>query len=786
MHFRTIAPVVSFALLALVSCSRDPNVAKQRYLESGNKYFANGRYKEARIKYLNALQKDMRFGPAYYGRGMAEYKLGSFVPAMLAFRRAIELLPDTDPQKWDAKAKAAEILLVKGGNKDEFLVEANGYCESLLKHDPNSYDGHRLMGLWNFDLAVGDIQTALKDKAIVHLDAAIDEYRKAEAIKPGQLDVEMQLAQALGGKGDFAGAEQLYRQVLTQDKSAALAYANLYKLFLFNKRYQDGEDLLKQAFQNNPKQFGYLTLLAAHYARTQHKPEMLAVLDQIKSHANDYPDAYMVVAEFYLRLGDGDSAIKEYQAGEAKDTKRKLDYEKRIIEVLMRQGKRSEAADRNAAILKNDPNDTDAKGLAATFLLDKGDINRAIVELQAVTTKAPTNALARFTLGRAYFMQGQVEQARQMFQKAIELQPNYMEARIALAELQITRAEWESALKSADEMLAIDRGNSRAVLIQSAALLGEKKFDESRKKLELLEKGNPNSADVAYQLGVISLSEGKYKDAEASFRKAYQLNPANSRGLVGLVETDMAQNKSEDALALLQAESDKAPNRVDLRVSLAKTAERVGKYDMALAEFQKALNAIPKESRGRGQLYMEVGEVYRRKGDDASAIDALQKAREVLPESGLVLTTLGLTFDHAGHTQEAKQVYEAAIKLDPSNAVALNNLAFLLAEHNGDLDDALTKGTRAKQLMPKLAEVSDTLGWIYLKKNLSDDAVKIFTDLVSDHPNQSTYRYHLAMALQQKGDKPRAIKECQEALKNNPTKDERQKIQDLLTRLNGA
>jgi tetratricopeptide (TPR) repeat protein len=149
-----------------------------------------------------------------------------------------------------------------------------------------------------------------------------------------------------------------------------------------------------------------------------------------------------------------------------------------------------------------------------------------------------------------------------------------------------------------------------------------------------------------------------------------------------------------------------------------------------------------------------------------------------------VLTTLGLSFDHAGHTPEARQIYEAAIKLDGSNGVALNNLAFLLAEHNGDLDDALTKATKAKQLMPNLAEVSDTLGWVYLKKSLSDDAVRIFQDLVNNHPNQATYRYHLAMALRQKGDKPRAIQECHVALKNNPGKDERQKIEDLLSRLN--
>ena len=52
--------------LTLVGCSRDPNVAKKRYLENGNKYFAKGKYKEASIMYRNALQKDQRYGLAYY------------------------------------------------------------------------------------------------------------------------------------------------------------------------------------------------------------------------------------------------------------------------------------------------------------------------------------------------------------------------------------------------------------------------------------------------------------------------------------------------------------------------------------------------------------------------------------------------------------------------------------------------------------------------------------------------------------------------------------------------
>jgi len=44
-------------------------------------------------------------------------------------------------------------------------------------------------------------------------------------------------------------------------------------------------------------------------------------------------------------MGDGDSAVREYREGMAKDVPKKATYEKRIIEVLMRQSKRTEAAD---------------------------------------------------------------------------------------------------------------------------------------------------------------------------------------------------------------------------------------------------------------------------------------------------------------------------------------------------------------------------------------------------------------------------------------------------------
>jgi tetratricopeptide (TPR) repeat protein len=492
------------------------------------------------------------------------------------------------------------------------------------------------------------------------------------------------------------------------------------------------------------------------------------------------------VGDFYLMLGDGDSALREYRDGMAKDPKKKPVYQKRIIEVLMHQGKRVEAAEINNQILKANPEDNDARGLAATLLLDRGDIAKALAELQAVVTRDPTNPVAHYNLGRAHAARGEYAQAKQQFQKAIEIKPDYILARITLAQLQIGHGEFDAALQGAQEIIEkYDRNNLNARLLESAALAGEKKYAESKTLLTSMVKAAPSSPEIHYQLGMVALAEKRYADAEESFKKAYELNPANSRGLMGMVETDMAQSKTDAALQLLLAESKKSPNRMDLLLGLGNTAVRAGRYDEAIGYFQRVLDGMDKGSGARGEIYLRIGETYRRKGDDNSAIAALQKARTALPDNETILNELALTLDKAGRRNEARSVYEVLIRMDPNNAVALNNLAYLMVETGLDSDVALSYAQRAKQLLPDMSEVSDTLGWIYLKKAQYDYAVNAFQDLVSKAPGHSTYHYHLAMAYKQKGDKSKAIAQLHEALKYNPSDEEHQKISAMLSQLGG-
>jgi predicted Zn-dependent protease len=100
-----------------------------------------------------------------------------------------------------------------------------------------------------------------------------------------------------------------------------------------------------------------------------------------------------------------------------------------------------------------------------------------------------------------------------------------------------------------------------------------------------------------------------------------------------------------------------------------------------------------------------------------------------------------------------------------------------------DLDRALSLAQRARQRLPDNIDVQDTLALIYVRKNLTDEALRMMRDLVDKRPNNPVYHYHLALALYQKGDKPGAKKELSTALSLKPAPADQLRIRDLMGKI---
>jgi tetratricopeptide (TPR) repeat protein len=589
--------------------------------------------------------------------------------------------------------------------------------------------------------------------------------------------------QTLAGTGQLEQAEKLGLDMIKNQPNAMSIYDALFLQYFRTKRVADAQSILQQKVQNNPKVAdGYLQLAAHHFSLKQ-RDEMMASLQRITSNKQDFPKGNLLVGDFFLRTRELDLAMQHYQEGakNASKAEDKHSYQKRMVEVLVKQNKKDEAQQLIQEVLKENDKDPEAIAIRASLSLltgTKEQLQSAINDLQTVVSRMPENPVLRYNLGRALLARQNVQAARVQFEEAIKLRPDYLLPRVTLCEIMLRNNEYGKVIQMAQEILVYDAMNVPARLLRSRALIGMNDFKAAREELKQTSDRFPDLPEARLQVAALDLQDKNYRQAEEGFRKLYgQFNDV--RALMGLVETYVQQKQPEQALRLLREELAKAPERMEFQLAIANISANTGDYKTAIAEYKKVLERVPRSS----DVWMRLGESHRRAGDIPSAAASFKKAQELAPNNVAPYVQLAMLYDTSGRQPEAKPLYEQVLRIQPDHAIALNNLAYMLAESGADLDQALTMAQRAKQQRPTDNNVADTLGWIYIKKNLSDTAIGIFKDLVQKEPERATYRYHLAMALYQKGDKQQAKRECELALRANPPKEEAAKIRDLLSKI---
>lgn len=768
--FRKWMVLALLPLLVLSVACQDAEKAKKAYVERGNTFFKNSKYKEASIMYRSALKKDMKYGEAYYRLGLAELRLGRIGDAVRNLRRAYELQPDNV----DAANQLANIYLTAyltdPKKPKEFLKDLESISDVVLKKDPKSFLGLKIRGY---------VAAAAKNN-----EEALKNFEQAQAIKPFSQEIILPYIEALSISKRFDEGEKLAYQMIEKDKSFAATYDWLYLHYMSKNDLAQGEKIYTMKVQNNPKQSLFLQQLAFHYFMARRKEDMEKTLNRIVESPKEFPFGHVQVGDFYFRLRDMDRAVKYYEDGMKLENgaEQKAIYQKKIAQTLIERGRKKEALELVEQIYKANPKDSEAIAMRASLWLQDGTkekVQNAIRELNSIIVRQPDNFVLRYYLGQAYASRGEIDQAVLQFQEAIKYRPDHTASRLALGQIHLAKNEFTKALQAAEDILAYDPNNVGARMMRSTCRIGLGDLPTARTEIGQVLAVSPNMPDALFQMGILNFTEKKYKEAEDMFLRLQKAAPNDPRGLVGQVDLYAATKRADEAIDLLQKQLKENPDRSFYRLALANTAVTGKKYELAITEYRKLMEKNPRNF----DVQLRLAEVTRLKGDNDGAIKEFQKARELNPNEITGIVRLALLYEGAGKKVDAKPLYEQILKIDPENVIALNNLAFIMAEAGGDLDQALTFAQKAKAKAPNEPTVADTLGWIYIKKNLSDSAIPIFREIVEKDAKNPTYRYHYAVALMQKGDKPSAKRECQVALANNPTKDDEAKIRDLMSKI---
>jgi predicted Zn-dependent protease len=113
----------------------------------------------------------------------------------------------------------------------------------------------------------------------------------------------------------------------------------------------------------------------------------------------------------------------------------------------------------------------------------------------------------------------------------------------------------------------------------------------------------------------------------------------------------------------------------------------------------------------------------------------------------------------------AIKTYQSILPTHPGYSLAINNLAFLLAYHQKNPDEALDLIERASQGRVPDPTLLDTKALILLAKKKPKEAIPILEDSIVDDPTKPTTYYHLALAYFLFNDKTKAKAALDQAIK---------------------
>ena len=136
----------------------------------------------------------------------------------------------------------------------------------------------------------------------------------------------------------------------------------------------------------------------------------------------------------------------------------------------------------------------------------------------------------------------------------------------------------------------------------------------------------------------------------------------------------------------------------------------------AEANLKKAIELAP----NLPSLQISLANFYMRQKMMDKAKSQYAAVVEKTPNNLSALMALGMIYESEKNFDKAQESYEKALKINPNFPPAANNLAYLYAERGGNIDVALNLAQKAKEQVPDDPNISDTLGWIYYKKNVPE------------------------------------------------------------------
>jgi len=738
-HLRLLLATGACAIL-LSACQRDPNVARQAYFDAGNKYFAQQKYDEAVIEYRNAIKHDPKFGEARYRLGQAYARIGDPQNAFREYIRAADLLPGNV----DVQLMAGRFLLIRGQFED-----ARGRAQRVLDRDRRNIDAQILLG---------NALAGLRD-----LDGAITEMQTALEIDPTRAGIYTTLGQMQRAQGDVKTAEATFKKAVAAAPKSVNAHLALGNFDWSVGHLADAEASFKQATAISAADPLANRALATLYLSTRRPAEAEPYMKAMAADAKDAA-AQLRLADYYIGMSRFDDATR-ILTGVTGNPAVHVKAEIRIAAIDYALGRRDQAFSGLEQVLKTDPNNAEALLIKGRLLLIGNKVDEALTAVKASVNHDSNAASAYHTLGTIYVRRHQYAEATTAFNEALKLRPGETNSRLQLAQIALNTGASDRAVQLAAEAVVRSPGDVGARIVLTRALIVKGDLPAAQRQVDGLSAAFPNAAAIQALKGALLAMKHDDQAARTAFARALELDTDNIDAFGGLAALDGRSGKLDDAIARIDERL--AQNKPD-NVALLMLAAQMHAAAHDLPKAEQSLRKVIDTAPSNLTAYSMLAQLYIAQNRLDAALAEFDAIGQRHPEEIGARTMGAVLLELQGHTEQARERYEAILATDPRSAVAANNLAWYYTEHGANLDTALQLAQTAKAMLPDLAPVNDTLGWIYYKKGLAALAIPPLEQSVGANPKNPMYRYHLGLAYAQSGAKDKARAAFGEVIRLKP------------------
>ena len=737
VDFRLLWAIVLAVALLTGACLRDPHRAAQQYVAKGMAFRAKGKNREAIIEFRNALQVDPRSVDAFFQLALANEALRQWNDAFTALRLAQE----AGPQRLDVRNELAKLYLAAG--KDQ---EAEDEVSFVLQKDPGNAVANQLKGT---------IAIAQRD-----YDNAVAPFNRLTELLPGDPSTYINLGLLQITRQQYPEAEANFKKAVAVDPESPAAYTNLAGLYRLRGQDAQAEQVLREGVERNPDTPALYMARADMLGLEGKREEAEGVLQALRARQPNSPDVATSIGDFYFRQKEPDRALAEYQRGVAlHPTSNEL--RQRLLDLDLDLGRIPEAADLDRQLLERSPKDVPANIARGRILLAQGKNDEAITVLRQQVTQAPDAVLAHYFLAMAYRQNAQFQEAKGQLQEALRVEPDMPLALHALADLSMASGDLQAAEEYAARSVEKHPADPSERLLLGSVLLRRGKVAPALDQFRLAQRINPANPEAHLDLALAYAAGRRWSEADKEFAAAAQITPQSSDTLALWSDSLVARKQSAKALALITQHVAAYPDDAYGHEVLGALDAELDQDARAQAEFEKSIQLNPHLPGS----YLRLGKIEEQRGDVDGAIARYEAALKLEPRFAPLITMIGNLYLKQGKLETARKYYERALAVDPSFGIADGNLAFVYAQQGANLDVALGLAQKAKQLLPDLDSITDTLAWVQYKKGSYAMAIPLFEECVRRSPGYAPYRYHLGLALLASGDKQKARESLEAALR---------------------